>query len=54
MQMGNRASQDETISSKDILEGKFEQRVRPLTAAIRCKVETGKVKKPKELEDMIQ
>jgi hypothetical protein len=37
----NRISQDETISSKGMLEGKFEQRVRPKTAAIKCKVETG-------------
>ena len=40
------------MSSKDVLEGKFDQRARPRTAAIRCKVETGKQKKPKELEEM--
>jgi hypothetical protein len=34
----------DTLSSKEILEGKFEMRVRPKTAAIKCKVETGKEK----------
>lgn len=37
-----------------ILDGKYEQRSRPRTAIIKCKVETGKTKKPKELEEMRQ
>jgi hypothetical protein len=46
----HRVSQDETIDSC-VLNAKFDQRVRPRTA-IKSKVETGKYKNPKELEEM--